>query len=145
MKIKVKKLRPNAILPQCQTKHSAGMDLHTCVDKPIVIKPGKWELIPTGIAIAVPEGYEAQIRPRSGIAIKNGITILNTPGTIDADYRGGINVILINHGQEDFVVNNGDRIAQMIIAKYERATWQEVKSLDKTARGDGGFGSTGKS
>ena len=144
LKIRVKKLRPSAVLPEYQTEHSAGMDLHARIDKPIIIKPGERLLVPTGIAIVVPEGYEAQIRPRSGLAIKNGITMLNTPGTIDADYRGEINVILINHGQEDFTINNGDRIAQMVISKFEKAQWQEVKELDETIRGAGGFGSTGK-
>ena len=144
MKIEVKKLKANAVLPQYQTKYSAGMDLHACIDKPIVIKPGERLLVPTGIAIAAPEGYEAQIRPRSGLAIKNGISMVNNPGTIDADYRGEIGIILINHGQEDFVINNGDRIAQMVIGKYEKIEWQEVKELDETIRGAGGFGSTGK-
>jgi dUTP pyrophosphatase len=144
MKIDVKKLRENAIIPEYQTRHSAGMDLCAAIDKPITIKSGERCIIPVGFALAVPSGFEAQVRPRSGLAAKNGITTLNSPGTIDADYRGEIGVILVNHGQEDFVINPGDRIAQMIIAKYERAELQEVDELDKTARGVGGFGSTGK-
>ncbi len=144
MKIEVKKLRPNAILPEYQTEHSAGMDLHACLEESLTLKPGERAAVWTGIAIAVPEGYEAQVRPRGGWAIKNGITVVNTPGTVDADYRGEIAVILINHGQEDFVINHGDRIAQMVIAKYEKARWQEVAELNETARGEGRFGSTGK-
>jgi dUTP pyrophosphatase len=144
MKIEVKKLRANAILPEYQTEHSAGMDLHACLEESLTLKPGERAAVWTGLAIAVPEGFEAQVRPRGGWAIKNGITVVNTPGTVDADYRGEIAVILINHGQEDFVINHGDRIAQMVIAKYEKAQWQEVKELNETARGEGRFGSTGK-
>ena len=144
MKIEVKKLRPNAILPDYQTKHSAGMDLHACLEESLTLKPGERAAVWTGLAMAVPEGYEAQVRPRGGWAIKSGITVVNTPGTVDADYRGEIAVILINHGQEDFVINHGDRIAQMVIAKYEKAQWQEVAELNETARGNSGFGSTGK-
>ena len=144
MKVKIKKLREGAIVPQYQTKHSAGMDLHACIDEPVALKPTERTIIWTGIAIAVPQGYEAQVRPRSGLAIKNGISVVNTPGTIDADYRGEVGVILINHSKEDFVINNTDRIAQMVIAKHERIEWQEIKELDETSRGRGGLGSTGK-
>lgn len=144
MKIEIKKLKANAILPEYQTEHSAGMDLHACIDKAIILKPGERALIPTGLAIAVPAGHEAQVRPRGGLAIKNGITVLNTPGTVDADYRGEVGVILINHGQEDFVIKPGDRIAQLVIARYEKIDWQETDGLDETARGSGAYGSTGK-
>ncbi|GAB4164774.1 MAG: dUTP diphosphatase [Rickettsiaceae bacterium] len=131
-------------LPHYATEQSAGMDLSAAVDGDVVIKSGQVEIIPTGIAIALPSGTEAQIRPRSGLAAKNGITVLNTPGTIDADYRGEIKVILINHSKEDFTVTRGMRIAQMVIANYVHAKLQEVESLDNTNRGVGGFGSTGK-
>jgi len=144
MTIKIKKLREGAVSPEYQTEHSAGMDLCASINEPIVLKTGERQLVPTGIAIALPPGFEAQIRPRSGLAAKYGVSIVNSPGTIDADYRGEVSVILINLGQDEFVVNNGDRIAQMVISKYERAQMQEVKNLDKTKRGAGGFGSTGK-
>lgn len=130
-------------LPFYATENSAGMDLLAAIDSDIIIKPGKRQLIKTGIAIALPEFYEAQIRPRSGLALKNGITVLNTPGTIDADYRGEIGVILINLGEENFTVTRGMRIAQMIISKYEKANLQLCSNLDETSRGAGGFGSTG--
>jgi len=130
-------------LPDYATPHSAGMDLLAAVDAPQTLEPGERCIVPTGIAIALPEGYEAQIRPRSGLAFKNGITGLNSPGTIDADYRGEIGVILVNHGSEAFYIERGMRIAQMVIAAYETARWQEVDSLDETTRGTGGFGSTG--
>lgn len=142
MKIKVinKSKHP---LPEYATENSAGMDLRANIDEPIVLKPLERALIPTGIFIALPHGYEAQVRPRSGLAIKKGITVLNTPGTIDSDYRGMIGVILINLSNEDFVVNDGERIAQMVISKYERAEWEEVDELDETERGAGGYGHTG--
>jgi dUTP pyrophosphatase len=130
-------------LPSYATEQSAGMDLTAAVDAPVTIAPGHRALVPTGLAIALPAGYEAQIRPRSGLAAKNGVTVLNTPGTIDADYRGEIKVILINHGQEVFTVERGMRIAQMVIARHAQAQWNEVESLDETQRGAGGFGSTG--
>ena len=133
----------NNPLPNYSTEHSAGMDLRAFLSEPIIMKPLERALIPTGIFIEVPEGYEAQVRPRSGLAIKNGITVLNTPGTIDADYRGEVKVILINLSNEPFTVQNGDRIAQMVIAKYENITWNEVAELSKTERGAGGFGSSG--
>ncbi len=142
MNIDIKNLR-NISLPAYATHDSAGMDLTAAIDESVVIAPGKRMLIPTGIAIALPKGFEAQIRPRSGLAIKNGITLVNSPGTIDADYRGEISVILINHGEAPFTVEPGMRIAQMVIAAYQRITWKEVDDLDNTIRGVGGFGSTG--
>ena len=133
----------NQPLPKYQTAQSAGMDLRANIDAPILIKPLDRKLIPTGLHIALPEGYEAQIRPRSGLAIKNGITILNTPGTIDPDYTGDVGVILVNLSNEDFVVQPGDRIAQMVINKFEQAEFEVVEKLDETERGEGGFGHTG--
>lgn len=130
-------------LPAYATAQSAGMDLMAAIDAPMTLQPGDKALIPTGIAIALPAGYEAQIRPRSGLAAKNGVTVLNSPGTIDADYRGEIKAILINHGKEPFQIERGMRIAQMVIARYEHVTFNVVESLDETARGAGGFGSTG--
>ncbi|HHW67407.1 MAG: dUTP pyrophosphatase [Epulopiscium sp.] len=130
-------------LPQYMTDQSAGMDLYANVESEEVLKKGKIKLIPTGIHIQLPKGYEAQIRPRSGLALKHGITLLNTPGTIDADYRGEIKVIMINLGEEDFIIQRGDRIAQMIINKIEEIEWIPVKELDHTERKDGGFGHTG--
>ena len=131
-------------LPAYVTQQSAGMDLMAAVEEDVVVKKGERKLIPTGVAIALPEGYEAQIRPRSGLAFKHGITVLNTPGTIDADYRGEIGVILINLGEEEFVVTRGMRVAQMIIASYVHANFTVVEDLSVTKRGEGGFGSTGK-
>jgi dUTP pyrophosphatase len=130
-------------LPAYATEHAAGMDLCAAVANDVVIEPGKRALIPTGLAIALPEGFEAQVRPRSGLALKNGVTVLNSPGTIDADYRGEVQVILANLGTENFTITRGMRIAQMVVAPYTRATWQEVAELPTTARGTGGFGSTG--
>lgn len=130
-------------LPQYATSSSAGMDLRANLDNPIVLKPLQRCLVPTGLYIALPEGFEAQIRPRSGLALKKGITLLNTPGTIDADYRGEIGVIVINLSAEDFIIEDGERIAQMVIARYEQAEWQEVEVLEDTERGVGGFGHTG--
>jgi len=132
-------------LPAYATEHSAGMDLLAAVKEDVVIAPHKHVLIPTGLTISLPEGYEAQVRPRSGLALKSGITVLNSPGTIDADYRGEIGVILINHGDAAFTVTRGMRIAQLIIASYARAEWNQVSSLEESARGAGGFGSTGVS
>jgi len=131
-------------LPAYETEHAAGMDLRAAVTAPLILAPGHRELVPTGLRIALPPGVEAQIRPRSGLAIKHGITMLNTPGTIDADYRGEIRVIVANLGQEPFTIHRGDRIAQMIIAPVLKAEWQLVESLDETARGEGGFGHTGR-
>ncbi len=145
IKIKITRLRENKDLPlpTYATEGSAGMDLFADVENEIVIKPGEITMIPTGIAIELPPGYEAQIRPRSGLAINYGITLLNTPGTIDSDYRGEIKVILINLGKDDFVVKRGDRIAQMIVSKYTKVEWEETSKLNTTKRGEGGFGHTG--
>lgn len=130
-------------LPQYATEQSAGMDLRANLSEPIVLKPLERCLVPTGLFIALPAGYEAQVRPRSGLALKKGITVLNAPGTIDADYRGEVGVLLVNLSQEDFVVNDGERVAQMVIAKHENADFIEVSELDETARGAGGYGHTG--
>lgn len=130
-------------LPAYATAHSAGMDLFAAITAPITLAPGERRLIPTGIAIALPDGFEAQVRPRSGLALKHGISIVNAPGTVDADYRGEIGVVLINLGQEAFAIERGMRIAQMVIAPYTRAAWSEVLELPSSERGEGGFGSTG--
>ncbi|UKK62470.1 dUTP diphosphatase [Prevotella communis] len=130
-------------LPQYATEQSAGMDLRANLDEPVTLKPLERKLIPTGLHIALPAGFEAQVRPRSGLALKKGITVLNTPGTIDADYRGEIGVVLINLSQEDFIVNDSERIAQMVIARHEKADFIEVEILDETERGEGGYGHTG--
>ena len=130
-------------LPAYATTQSAGMDLRADIDCPITLKPMERRLIPTGLYIALPKGYEAQVRPRSGLALKNGITVLNTPGTIDADYRGELMVLLINFSAEDFIINAGERIAQMVIARHEQAEFVEVEVLDETERGAGGYGHTG--
>lgn len=130
-------------LPAFETEASAGMDLRAALEEKITLKPGERILIPTGLQMALPNGYEAQIRPRSGLAIRNGITMLNSPGTIDADYRGEIKVIAINHGKESFEIVHGDRIAQMVISKVYQFDTEEVDDLEKTSRGEGGFGSTG--
>lgn len=143
--LKIKKLENYRELPipKYETQGSAGLDLMAAIDEAIILKPGETSLIKTGIAIALEKGFEAQIRPRSGLALKNGITVLNTPGTIDCDYRGEICVILINHSNINFTVSRGMRIAQMVIAKYEQANIIEVTNLDETSRGSSGFGSTG--
>lgn len=130
-------------LPGYETPAAAGMDIRAALEEPLTLKVGERTLIPTGLQMALPEGYEAQIRPRSGLAIKNGITMLNSPGTIDADYRGEVKVIAINHGQEDFVINHGDRIAQMVISPIVQLEVTQSESLSETERGSGGFGSTG--
>ena len=130
-------------LPKYQTSLSAGMDLHANLTEPVVLEPQARMLIPTGLFIELPEGYEAQVRPRSGLALKHGITVLNSPGTIDADYRGEIKVLLINHGQDPFTIQNGERIAQMVIAQHATIQWVETQSLSNTERGEGGYGSTG--
>ncbi len=145
LKAKVKRL-PHGMdlpLPTYMSEHAAGMDLYAAVNDRTVIPPGGWRLIPTGISIALPEGYEAQVRPRSGLALKQGVSILNTPGTVDADYRGEVGVILMNHGKEGLVIRRGERIAQMIINKVERITFEEVSELPETERNSGGFGHTG--
>ena len=144
IKVLIKKLNPKVNLPSYKTKGSSGMDLMAFVDKPIIIPPGKSCLIPTGLSIAIPEDTEVQIRPRSGLAAKSSISVLNTPGTIDSDYRGELKVILFNHGKENFLVNNNDRIAQMILMPVLKVDFQEVDNLPETIRGSGGFGSTGK-
>ncbi len=132
-------------LPRYETAGSAGMDLRAALpeDAPVTLQPGEWRLIPTGLSIALPEGFEAQIRPRSGLAAKHAISCVNTPGTVDSDYRGELRVNLINHGREPFTVQRGERIAQMVIAPVIQAVWDEVDTLDETERGTGGFGSTG--
>ena len=132
-------------LPAYETTQAAGMDLRAAVpeDEPLTLRPGDRFAVPTGLMMAIPRGYEGQVRPRSGLAFKSGITCLNSPGTVDADYRGEVKVILINHGAEDFVIRRGDRIAQLLITPVEQAVWEEVETLDDTARGAGGFGSTG--
>ena len=130
-------------LPQYMSEGAAGMDLYANIHEDILVRRGEIKLIPTGIKIALPEGYEAQIRPRSGLALKNGITLVNTPGTVDSDYRGEIGVILINHGVTGFLIKRGDRIAQMVINKYEKIEWIECENLDETKRADGGFGHSG--
>ena len=131
-------------LPEYQTLHAAGMDLLANLEEEVSLQPGERKLIGTGLKLAIPEGYEAQIRPRSGLALKHGITVLNSPGTIDADYRGEIKVLLINHGQEPFSIKHGERIAQLIVAKYSQISWEIVEKLPETERGEGGYGSTGK-
>jgi dUTP pyrophosphatase len=143
MRIKIVNLSSNE-LPTYSTESSAGIDLKAFLENEILIKPLQRVLIPTGLFIELPKGYEAQIRPRSGLAIKYGITVLNSPGTIDADYRGEIKVIMINLSKEDFVIKNGERICQMVIAKHEIAEWESVDKLEETKRGEGGFGHTGK-
>ncbi|MCR5712895.1 MAG: dUTP diphosphatase [Prevotella sp.] len=130
-------------LPAYATPQSAGMDLRANIEAPITLRPMERRLIPTGLHIALPEGYEAQVRPRSGLALKHGLTVLNSPGTIDADYRGEVGVLLINLSQEDFVINDGERIAQIVIARHEQADFVVVEELDQTERGEGGYGHTG--
>ena len=130
-------------LPRCATEGSAGVDLKAAVNESVIIRPMERKLIPTGLSIAIPENYEAQIRPRSGLAFKHGITVLNTPGTIDSDYRGEVKVLLINFGKDDFIVERGMRIAQLVVKKYEKVQWNVVESLDDTSRAGGGYGSTG--
>ena len=144
IKVLVKKLNPKAELPKYKTEGSSGMDLMALIENPITIKSQNSALIPTGLSIAIPEDTEVQIRPRSGLAAKSSISVLNTPGTIDSDYRGEIKIILFNHGKEEFTVNNSDRIAQMILTPVFKAELKEVEELPKTIRGSGGFGSTGK-
>ena len=143
MKIKIVN-RSRHALPQYATALSAGLDLRANLEEDITLQPMERRLVPTGLSIALPEGYEAQVRPRSGLALKHGITLLNTPGTIDADYRGEIGVIMVNLSDTPFNIADGDRIAQLVIARYEQAEWETVEALDSTERGDGGFGHTGK-
>jgi len=143
MNIRIVNNSPND-LPHFATEQSAGMDLRANLEENTTLQPGERQLIPTGLNIALPDGYEAQVRPRSGLAYKHGITVLNSPGTIDADYRGDVGVILINHGHEPFDIAPGDRIAQLVVAQYTRFEWEEVDSLDATQRGEGGFGHSGR-
>ena len=143
MKVKIVN-RSGFGLPAYSTPLSAGMDLRAAIEEPVTLRPLQRILVPTGLYIELPEGYEAQIRPRSGLAIKHGISLVNTPGTVDADYRGEIKVILVNLSNEDFTVNPGERIAQMVVARHERVEWDEVEVLDESERGEGGFGSTGR-
>ena len=141
--IKIVKLHKNAVLPEYQTVGAAGADIHACLETPVTLVPMERRMVPTGLAMAIPEGYEVQIRARSGMSIKHGITMINGVGTIDSDYRGEFGVLLINLSQEPFTIEPGMRIAQMVVAKYERVEWQEVSELDETERGGGGYGSTG--
>ena len=144
VKVLIKKLNPKAKLPSYKTSGSSGMDLMALIDNTLTIKPNQSVLVPTGLSIAIPDDTEVQIRPRSGLAAKSNISVLNTPGTIDSDYRGELKIILINHGKEDFLINNGDRIAQMILMPVLKIEFEEVEHLPETIRGSGGFGSTGK-
>ena len=144
VKVLIKKLNPSVQLPSYKTSGASGMDLMAFIEKPIVIKPGNSCLVPTGLSVAFSEEFEIQIRPRSGLAAKNKISVLNTPGTIDSDYRGEIKIILFNHGKIDFTVNNGDRVAQMILSPVVKIELEETNDLPETIRGESGFGSTGK-
>ncbi len=141
--VKVTKLRKSAILPAYQTEQAAGMDLHACLDQPMTLKPLERAVVPTGLALELPVGYEAQIRARSGLSIKHGITMVNGVGTIDSDYRGEVGVLVVNLGGEPFTIEPDMRVAQMVVARYERIVWEEAASLTETARGLGGYGSTG--
>jgi len=141
--VQIKKTRDNAVVPCYMTELAAGLDLFAALDSPQIIQPGQRSLIPTGIAMAIPPGYEGQVRPRSGLALRKGFTLVNSPGTIDADYRGEIGILVINHGQEEVTVSHGDRIAQLVIAPVKRAQLLEVEKLDDTIRNAGGFGHTG--
>ncbi len=147
VKVKIKRVRGNQDqeipLPRYMTEHSAGMDLFAAVDEEVILEPGERKLIPTGIALSIPEGCEGQVRPRSGLALRNGVTLVNTPGTIDADFRGEIGVLLINFGQKSFKIKRGERIAQLVIAPVCRAVLESVEELDATPRNEGGFGHTG--
>ena len=144
IKVLIKKLNPAVRLPEYKTSGASGMDLIAFIEKSVSVKSKTSSIIPTGLSVAFQEKYEIQIRPRSGLAAKNNITVLNTPGTIDSDYRGEIKVIIYNHGDDDFIINNGDRIAQMVLSPIIKIDLEEVKNLPKTIRGEGGFGSTGK-
>ena len=144
VKVFIKKLNPSVQLPSYKTSGASGMDLMAFIEKPIELKPGKSCLVPTGLSVAFSKEYEIQIRPRSGLAAKKNISVLNTPGTIDSDYRGELKIILFNHGEKDFIINNGDRIAQMVLVPILKMEFEEVDNLPDTVRGQGGFGSTGK-
>ena len=144
VKVLIKKLNPSVQLPSYKTNGASGMDLMAFIEKPINLKPGKSCLVPTGLSVAFPQDYEIQIRPRSGLAAKKSISILNTPGTIDSDYRGELKIILFNHGSEDFIINNSDRVAQMVLTPIIKMELEETNELPESIRGEGGFGSTGK-
>ena len=144
VKVLVKKLDPNVQLPSYKTDGSSGMDLFAFIKNPVKIKPGTSELIPTGISVAIPINFEIQIRPRSGLAAKSNISVLNTPGTVDSDYRGEVKIILFNHGKKEFIVNNNDRVDQMVLTPIAKVDFDEVEKLPNSLRGEGGFGSTGK-
>tara|TARA_B100000676_G_C17773287_1_gene677891 strand:- start:272 stop:709 length:438 start_codon:yes stop_codon:yes gene_type:complete len=144
VKVLIKKLYPTVQLPTYKTNGASGMDLMACIEKPIILEPGKSSLVPTGLSIAFPEKYEIQIRPRSGLAAKNNISVLNTPGTIDSDYRGELKIILFNHGNKNFMINNNDRIAQMVLTPTIKMELEETNELPESIRDKGGFGSTGK-
>ena len=144
VRVLIKRLSPSVQLPSYKTNGASGMDLMAFIENPIELEPGKSCLVPTGLSVAFPEEYEIQIRPRSGLAAKNNITVLNTPGTIDSDYRGELKIILFNHGNENFLINNSDRIAQMILTPIIKMELHETEELPETVRGEGGFGSTGK-
>jgi len=144
VKVLIKKLNSNVELPAYKTSGASGMDLMAFIEEPVKIPPNRSYLVPTGLAVAFSEDYEVQIRPRSGLAVKNSISVLNTPGTIDSDYRGEIKIILFNHGEEDFIINNKDRVAQMILTPVVKMEFEETDNLPDTLRGKGGFGSTGK-
>ncbi len=146
IKVQIKRLShgEGLSLPKYMSEHAAGMDLYAAVEAELIIPSGEWKLVPTGIAVALPEGYEAQVRPRSGLALKQGVSVLNTPGTIDADYRGEVGVILMNHSKQPLVIKRGDRIAQMIINEFVKIDFEEVEELAETFRGAGGFGHTGE-
>lgn len=143
LRVRVTKLRDSAIVPGYATEHAAGVDLHAVLDAPLTLAPGERTLIPTGLALEIPNGYEGQVRPRSGLALKQGVALVNAPGTIDADYRGEVGVIVINHGQDPVVFTPGDRIAQLVIAPVTRVEFEEVSALTETRRAAGGFGHTG--
>jgi len=143
MEVKIKKLNPKAILPSYQTEHAAAMDVHACLDEPMTLQPLERAMIPTGLAFEIPEGYEMQVRARSGLSIKHGLTMVNGVGTIDADYRGELNILVINLGQEAFVIEPDMRVAQLLVTRYDKVTWQLAEMLSDTDRGTGGFGSTG--
>lgn len=142
--VQLRRLRPNAIVPQYQTRGAAGLDLHACLDQPLTLPPGVVVAVPTGFAMAIEDGHEGQVRPRSGLAARHAVTVANAPGTIDCDFRGEVMVLLINLGQQPFVIQHGERIAQLVIAPYVRAEPRVVDELDETERGSGGFGSTGR-
>jgi dUTP pyrophosphatase len=144
LKIRFRKLRASAIVPEYATEHAAGLDLHAALDAPLILRPGERTLIPTGLALAIPPGFEGQVRPRSGLALRQGIALVNAPGTIDADYRGEIGVIVINHGQDAVTFAPGDRIAQLVVAPVARVAFEEAADLDATGRAAGGFGHTGR-